>query len=137
MKDAVTDSDILVTVTPSTKPIVIDSWIKKGPHINAMGTNAPGKEELDPNILKRAKIRIDDFEQAIHSVQVNIPMSSGIMKKKDVYAEIGEVITGIKEGRTSNDEITIFDSTGLAIQDVATSWMVYKKAKISKKVNFL
>ncbi len=57
--------------------------------------------------------------------------------QKDIYAEIGEVITGIKEGRTSNDEITIFDSTGLAIQDVATSWMVYKKAKISKKVNFL
>ena len=97
-----------------------------------MGADAPLKEELDPAILKRAKIVVDDWEQAAHSGEINVPFSKGILSEKDVWAELGDIIVGTKQGRTSNKEITIFDSTGLAIQDAATVELVYKKA-ISKK----
>jgi alanine dehydrogenase len=122
-------ADIVVTVTPARGPIVKDEWISEGMHINAIGADAPGKQELDPEILKRAKIVVDDMKQALHSGEVNVPLSEGIIARGDIYAELGEVITGKKSGRASRDEITIFDSTGLAIQDIATDWKVYQKAK--------
>ncbi len=122
-------ADIVVTVTTARGPIVMDEWISDGMHINAIGADAPGKQELDPNILKRAKIVVDDLKQALHSGEVNVPLSEGIIARGDIYAELGEVITGKKPGRASRDEITIFDSTGLAIQDIATDWKVYQKAK--------
>jgi len=126
---AVKGADVVVTVTTARGPIVKDEWISEGMHINAIGADAPGKQELDPNILKRAKIVVDDLKQALHSGEVNVPLSEGIIARGDIYAELGEVITGKKPGRTSRDEITIFDSTGLAIQDIATDWKVYQKAK--------
>jgi len=122
-------ADIVVTVTTARGPIVMDEWISDGMHINAIGADAPGKQELDPEILKRAKIVVDDLKQALHSGEVNVPLSEGIIARGDIYAELGEVITGKKPGRASRDEITIFDSTGLAIQDIATDWKVYQKAK--------
>lgn len=122
-------ADIVVTVTTARGPIVKDEWISEGMHINAIGADAPGKQELDPEILKRAKIVVDDMKQALHSGEVNVPLSEGIIARGDIYAEFGEVITGKKPGRASRDEITIFDSTGLAIQDIATDWKVYQKAK--------
>ena len=127
-KDAVKDADIIITVTPSRQPVIMDEWIRAGVHINAIGADAPGKEELDPRILKRAKIVVDDYEQAMHSGEINVPISRGILSKEDIYAELGEVVAGLKPGRTSPDEITVFDSTGLAIQDVAAAWLVYRKA---------
>ncbi len=131
-KDAVLDADIIVTTTPSRKPIIMKDWIKKGVHINAIGADAPGKEELDPMILKDAKIVVDDYEQAVHSGEVNVPISKGIISKENIYAELSEIITGAKAGRVTDKEITIFDSTGLAIQDVSTAWLAYKKAVESK-----
>jgi len=122
-------ADIVVTVTTARGPIVKDEWISEGMHINAIGADAPGKQELDPEILRRAKIVVDDVKQALHSGEVNVPLSEGIIARGDIYAELGEVITGKKPGRASRDEITIFDSTGLAIQDIATDWKVYQKAK--------
>lgn len=127
--DAVKDVDVLVTLTPSREPIIKDEWIFEGVHINAMGADAPGKEELDPVILKRAKIVVDDLEQAIHSGEVNVPISRGILHPNEIYGELGEVVAGIKPGRVSDSEITIFDSTGLAIQDVITAWHVYEEAE--------
>lgn len=128
-EQAVRGADIIVTVTPVRSPIVMDEWIDPGTHINAMGADAPGKEELDPMILKRAKIVIDDWDQAVHSGEVNVPISKGVITREDIYGELGEIVCGKKEGRTSPDEITIFDSTGLAIQDVATAWTIYQRAK--------
>ncbi len=126
IKDAC-DCDILVTTTPVREPVVRDEWIKPGTHINAIGADAPGKEELDPRILRRAKIIVDDMTQAVHSGEVNVPISKGILKKDDIHGELGEVVLG-KKGRRSTEEITIFDSTGLAIQDIATGAAVYKAA---------
>jgi len=128
-EDAVRGCDILVTTTPVTQPIVENEWVDEGMHINAIGADAPLKEELDPRILKRAKIVVDDIEQACHSGEINVPISKGIISRADIYAELGEIIAGKKVGRVTDNEITIFDSTGLAIQDVATAAIVYKKAK--------
>jgi alanine dehydrogenase len=124
----VCDSDILVTTTPSREPLVKDDWISKGVHINAIGADAAGKEELDPAILKRAKVVVDDLVQATHSGEVNVPLAEGVIAPEDIYATIGEVVAGKVPGRTNEDEITVFDSTGLAIQDVATASRVYRTA---------
>ncbi len=128
IEEAVRGSDVVVTATPVTEPIVREEWIDGGTHINAIGADAPGKEELDPKILKKAKIVVDDFEQACHSGEVNVPLSRGCITREDIYAELGDVIAGKKPGRTSDEEITIFDSTGLAIQDIATAHLVYRRA---------
>ncbi len=124
----VCDCDILITTTPSREPIVMNDWISEGTHINAIGADAAGKEELDPMILKRAKVVVDDLPQASHSGEVNVPLSKGLLLEKDIFCELGEVITGKKKARTKDSDITVFDSTGLAIQDVATADMVYQKA---------
>jgi alanine dehydrogenase len=128
----VCDCDILVTTTPSREPIVMNDWISEGTHINAIGADAPGKEELDPAILKRARIVVDDIPQASHSGEVNVPLSKGLLSENDIFCELGEVITGKKKARTKDSDITVFDSTGLAIQDVATADMVYRKALAGK-----
>ncbi|KAF5417575.1 MAG: Alanine dehydrogenase [Candidatus Methanogaster sp.] len=124
----VCDCDILVTTTPVREPIVADDWILDGTHINAIGADAAGKEELDPEILKRSRIVIDDPAQAFHSGEVNVPLKLGIISEGDIYGTLGEIISGIKPGRTDDDEITVFDSTGLAIQDVSTANHVYRQA---------
>jgi alanine dehydrogenase len=128
-RDAVEGADVVVTTTPSRKPILMNDHVSEGMHINAIGADAPGKQELDPAILLRAKIVVDDMEQAIHGGEVNVPISKGVITRGNIYADLGEIVTGGKPGRTSPEEITIFDSTGLAVQDIATDWVVYKKAK--------
>ncbi len=131
--EKVCNCDILVTTTPTRKPIVKAQWIKEGTHINAIGADAVGKEELDPELLIRSKIVVDDIVQALHSGEVNVPLSKHYISENDIHAQLGEVITGLKPGRTSEEEITIFDSTGLAIQDVASAHLVYERA-VSKKL---
>ena len=128
IKDAVTDADIIVTTTPSRKPLVSNEWISKGTHITCIGADAPGKEELDPSILLRAKIYVDDWEQGSHSGEINVPLSKGLITKENVYGELGEVVAGLKPGRTSPEEITVFTSTGLAVQDAVTAKLTYERA---------
>jgi len=131
-EEAVRGADIVVTTTPSKKPLVFDAWVSEGTHFNCIGADAPLKEELDPAILKRAKIVVDDLEQAAHSGEINVPVSQGVLSEKDVWAELGDLVAGTKPARASKDEITVFDSTGLAIQDAATVDLVYRKA-LSRK----
>lgn len=128
-RKAVEGADIVVTVTPSRNPIVKDEWVKPGTHINAIGADAEGKQELEPEVLKRAKVVVDEWDQAFHSGEINVSVSEGSFSKEDLHADIGEVVTGEKPSRTSEGEVTVFDSTGLAVQDVATGWRVYEKAK--------
>lgn len=119
-------TDILTTTTPSRIPIIKNEWIMPGTHINAIGADAPGKEELDPEILKRAKIVVDNWLQASHSGEINVPLEKGIIKKENIYAELGDIVVGKKPGRVSDNEITIFDSTGLGFQDLYTANLVYQ-----------
>jgi alanine dehydrogenase len=129
INEAVQDVDVIITVTPSTEPLVMDNWISNGCHINAIGADAPGKQELDPRILQRAKIVVDDWEQSLHGGEINVPIRNREISKGDIHAELSEVLLGHKGSRESSEEITIFDSTGLAIQDIATAWYIYKKAE--------
>jgi alanine dehydrogenase len=128
VEEAVRGADIVVTATPSRTPLVMDNWVSPGAHFNCIGADAPGKEELDPSILKRAKIVVDDWEQAAHSGEINVPLSKGFISEEDIWAELGEVIAGKKAGRASDDEITVFVSTGLALQDAVTASLVYRRA---------
>lgn len=114
----VCDADILVTTTPSKTPLIRDEWIHEGMHINAIGADAPGKEELDPAILLRSRVFVDDFPQAVHSGEVNVPIQKGLFSEEMIAGTLGEVVIG-KKKRESAGEITVFDSTGLAIQDLA------------------
>lgn len=128
VRSCIRDADIIVTTTPSTKPVVEDGWVQEGVHINAMGADAPGKEELDPKLLKRSKIFVDDIEQATHSGEINVPISKGLMDRHDIAGELGEVLDGRVKGRQSDKDITVFDSTGLAIQDIAVAHLAYESA---------
>jgi len=122
------DCDVLVTTTPSRSPLIRSEWIHEGTHINAIGADAPGKEELDPALLLRAQVFVDDPVQAIHSGEINVPVSQGIYHETDIAGTIGEVVNG-KKKRAGLDTITIFDSTGLAIQDLAIARIAMQHGK--------
>lgn len=117
------DADLVVTTTPSRKPLVRAEWIHEGTHINAIGADAPGKEELDPALLTRARVFVDDMEQAVHSGEVNVPISAGLYSADKIAGTLGEVVCGRKT-RANREEVTIFDSTGLAVQDLAIAALV-------------
>ncbi|MCL0037304.1 alanine dehydrogenase [Dehalococcoidia bacterium] len=123
-----TEADIVVTTTPSRKPIVKRHHIRPGTHINAIGADAKGKQELEADLLKDAKIIVDEIEQAAHSGEINVPLSEGVITLKGIYGTLGEVVAEKKRGRENDEEITIFDSTGLAIQDIICAKLVYEKA---------
>ena len=125
--DVTTGVDILFTTTPSRKPIV--TRVSPGTHINAIGADAPGKQEISPQILKTAKIVVDDWRQASHSGEINVPLGRRQLRKKDLHGELGAIVAGIKAGRATEEEITLFDSTGLAIQDMACASVVYREIK--------
>lgn len=132
--------DILSTITPVTSPIVTRESVGDHTHINAIGADAAGKNELDPKLLKEGTVVIDDFEQCVHSGEINVPWAAGIIDDSDIAAELGEVVTRDKPGRTSEDGITIFDSTGLAIQDVAAAHVIYQHAletPIKNRINLV
>lgn len=126
------DCDILVTTTPVCTPIIKSAWIRPGTHINAIGADAKGKQELESALTRRAKIVVDDMVQALHSGEVNVPITEGSLRPEEIYAQIGEIVTGAKMGRAESDEITIFDSTGLGILDVAVGSSVFKKAQSAR-----
>lgn len=130
VKNAVIEADIIVTVTPSRKALVMEEWIQEGVHINAIGADGPGKQELDPFIVKRAdKVVVDSLNQCRIIGEIQHALSDGLIIEDDVYAEIGQILIGEKKGRESNEEITLFDATGLAAQDIAAANIVFKQAK--------
>lgn len=124
----VVNSDIVSTVTPVREPLVKREWISPGTHINAIGADAAQKQELDPKILLDARVVVDDIRQASHGGEINVAISDGIFMAEDIYATLGEIVTGKKKGRMG-DEITVFDSTGLAIQDTVAAKAIYEVAR--------
>ncbi|MBN2254901.1 MAG: ornithine cyclodeaminase family protein [Deltaproteobacteria bacterium] len=125
--DVTTNVNILFTTTPSRTPLV--NAVSPGTHINAIGADAEGKQELNPKIFKGATVVIDDWSQASHSGEINVPLRKRQISKKTIYGELGEIAAKKKKGRTSAGEITIFDSTGLAIQDISCAFVVYNELK--------
>jgi alanine dehydrogenase len=108
--------------------VIERAWVQAGTHINAMGADGPGKQELDAAILHDARVVIDELEQSTHGGELNVPITNGQYSAASIAATLGEVITGQRRGRTSADQITVFDSTGLAIQDVALAAALYERA---------
>ncbi|CAN7418256.1 ornithine cyclodeaminase family protein [Pseudoduganella sp. LjRoot289] len=127
-KDAVEQADILITTTRGKGPLVEAAWVKPGTHIVAIGTDTQGKQELDPELFRNAKIVNDSIEQCIEKGETWHPLVKNIIAKSDIHAEIGEILLGKKAGRENDEEITIFDSTGMAIQDNTTSNRIYRNA---------
>jgi alanine dehydrogenase len=126
------NSDVVSTITPVRKPIVKDRWIRQGTHINAVGADARGKQELEHAILKRSRIVVDNVDQALHSGEINVPIEQGLIGLEDIHSTLGELVIGSKSSRESDDEITVFDSTGLATQDLAVAKLVYDKTILKK-----
>ena len=126
-------ADIVVTSTPARSPVVKASWIKPGTHINAIGADAPGKQELESALLKKARVVVDEWGQASHAGEINVAVEHEGYTRSQLAGQLGEILLGLKPGRTADSDITIFDSTGLAIQDVAVARLVYDKAvKLNK-----
>ena len=122
-------SDIICTLTPSRNPIIKKEWIIAGTHINAVGADAPGKQELDPSILKEAIVVVDDLKQASTSGEINVPIKKRIYSMHEVYGTLAELIVGKKRARTNNSAITVFDSTGIAVEDIAVAKLLFDKAQ--------
>jgi alanine dehydrogenase len=120
--------EVLSTVTPVEEPIVPRDAVGEQTHINAIGADAAGKHELEDEILLDGKLVIDDYEQTTHSGEINVPWSAGTLTDDDIYGSLGEIVAGKKAGRTDDDGLSVFDSTGLAIQDVAAAHVVYEHA---------
>jgi alanine dehydrogenase len=122
-------SDIVCTLTPSQSPIIRKEWIKPGTHINAVGADAPGKQELDPSIIKESIVVVDDIKQASGSGEINVPIQKGTYSVSEVYGTLAEVVAGKKRGRAHNNDVTVFDSTGIAVEDIAVAKLLFEKAQ--------
>uniref|UniRef100_UPI000A11B049 ornithine cyclodeaminase family protein n=1 Tax=Ensifer aridi TaxID=1708715 RepID=UPI000A11B049 len=127
-KEAVERADILITTTRGKGSLVEADWVKPGTHIVAIGTDQRGKQELDPELFRNAKIIVDSISQCTEKGETWHPLNKNIIARDDIHGEIGEILLGRKPGRESDDEITIFDSTGMAIQDNTTASKIYRNA---------
>jgi alanine dehydrogenase len=127
--EEVLQADIICTASSSATPLFDGKLVKDGTHINGIGSHAPAMRELDTEIIRRS-LFIGDSREACFSEagDIMIPVSEGAIKESHFYAELGEIITGKKKGRTNNAMITLFKSNGLAIQDAAAAKVVYEKA---------
>ena len=125
---AVAESDICVTCTPSKAPFLKREYIAQGTFIAAVGADSEEKQELEPELIGSSKVVVDLLDQCATIGELHHALEKGLVTRSDVHAELGEVIAGKKAGRTSPDEVIIFDSTGMALQDVAAAAIVYEKA---------
>lgn len=121
-------ADIVCTATPSRLPFLRASWVRPGAHVNAMGADAPGKQELDAELLRSAAVFIDDIHQARGSGEINVPLSNGEFRIDEIAGTLGEVVAGSLP-RPDATTTTVFDSTGLAIQDLALARAIYEAAR--------
>ncbi len=140
VKACVAQADVVTTITPSRKPILKERWLKKGVHINAIGADAKGKRELDDDIIRSGRVIIDDWMQAAHSGEINVPLRKKVITQKNISASLGDVILRKSKGRSNQKQTTVFDSTGLAVQDTAVAQLVYKAAvrnKIGKHIQLI
>jgi len=120
-EEAVRGADVIVTATTSKTPVLSGGWLSPGVHINAVGAPRPDWRELDDETLRRARVYVDSREAALEE-------SGDVIAAGRIFAELGEVVSRTKPGRGSEEEITLFKSLGLAVEDVATADLVYRKA---------
>jgi ornithine cyclodeaminase/alanine dehydrogenase-like protein (mu-crystallin family) len=129
-EEAVRGADIIVTATSAHEPVIRRDWIADGAHINAIGTHSPQSREIDSETMSAARIFVDRRESVLNEAgDYLLAAKEGAVTPKSIVAEIGELIITGKQGRTSPDEITLFKSLGLAIEDVACAEYLFRKAQ--------
>ncbi len=129
LSEAVRQSDICVTCTPSRRFFLRRGDVRPGSFIAAVGADGPEKQELDPALMASGKIVVDLLEQCAILGELHHALDLGLVSTRDVYAELGEIVAGRKPGRTSPHEVIIFDSTGTALQDTAAATIVYLEGR--------
>jgi alanine dehydrogenase len=130
---AVGDSDVCVTCTPSRAAFLKREHVRPGTFVAAVGADSPDKQELEPRLLAEAVLVVDVLEQCVSIGELHHALDAGMLTRESVHAELAEVVTGRRPGRQSDRDITIFDSTGTALQDVAAAVVVYEKAVATGK----
>jgi ornithine cyclodeaminase/alanine dehydrogenase-like protein (mu-crystallin family) len=134
VEEAVRGADLIVTATNAREPILRREWIAPGAHINAVGSSSAEAREVDTDTLVASRLFVDRRESALKEAgDYLIPMREGVIGPEHIRAELGEVLTGLKRSRTSQDEITLFKSVGLAIEDLASAEYVYRRALEERK----
>jgi ornithine cyclodeaminase/alanine dehydrogenase-like protein (mu-crystallin family) len=128
--EALREADVVCTATTSSAPVFADADLPPGVHVNAVGAYTPQMQELPVETVVRAKVVIDHHASSLAEAgDLLIPMSQGLFNKGHIYAELGEIVAGLKPGRTSDDEVTLFKSVGVAVQDVAAAGRVLAAAE--------
>jgi alanine dehydrogenase len=128
LADAVRASEICVTCTPAREPFIRVPHLRPGQFFAAVGADSEEKQEFEPAVLRRALVVADIVAQAAAIGELHHAIAAGLMTVADVHADLGQIVTGQRPGRTSDDQIFIFDSTGTALQDVAAAAIVYERA---------
>ncbi len=127
VEETVKDADIICTVTPSKEPLLFASMVKPGTHVNAVGTFTPTTREAASDLIAKAKLYADQVDaMKRESGEYLVPLKEGLFTEEHIVGSIGELFAGRIEGRTNNEEITLFDALGLAIEDVACAKFVYE-----------
>ena len=124
----VANADILITLTPSQQALVEKSWVRAGTHINAMGADTKGKQELDPALVASAAVFVDEAAQAISIGECQHAYNAGLITEQSLRGSLGAVIAGFCEGRRTAQEITLFDGTGVALQDLVVADLAVRLA---------
>ncbi len=128
-QEAVEGMDIIVAASSATEPIFNGGWLEAGQHVNAVGSHAPHARELDSKTVVRAKVFVDSVDACLAEAgDLLIPMKEGVIGKDHIRGGLGEVVARMKPGREYDEEITLFKSVGLALQDASTAQMVYQMA---------
>lgn len=128
-REAVTGADIVVLVTASKVPVIQSEWIADGTHICAVGACRPTEREMDPALVARAELYVDSREGALKEAgDIVLAMKEGVIDASHIRGELGEVVNGTLQGRTSDRSVTIFKSLGMAVEDVAAAALVYRRA---------
>jgi alanine dehydrogenase len=128
---AALQSDLCVTCTPSRTPLLRPCDVAPGLFLAAVGADNPEKQELDPSLVAQNRVVVDILEQCATIGDLHHALEAGVMTRAAIYAELGQIVAGAKPGRTRDDEIFIFDSTGAAFQDAAAAALVYERAAAS------
>ncbi|UCG88290.1 MAG: ornithine cyclodeaminase family protein, partial [Gemmatimonadota bacterium] len=125
---AIRESDVCVTCTPAHEHFIDQSYVSPGTLVAAVGADSPEKQEIDPRLLADNVVVVDLLDQCVMVGELHHAIAAGLMTAADVHAELGDVVAGYVRGRSSDDEIIIFDSTGTALQDAAAAVVAYERA---------
>ena len=126
------EADVIISITSAHEPLMMKDWVKPGTHIASMGTDTEGKQELDPALVAAATLFTDEITQSISLGETQHAIAAGLIKDSDI-TPIGDIIIGKHKGRTSDEEITLFDGTGVGLQDLAVASAAAKLAEAQGK----